>query len=227
MNCKKLLTLAMMMLATLGCRAQQTKVCLETSMGDITIELFDDTPIHRDNFIKLVEEHFYDSLLFHRVISDFMIQAGDPTSRHAEADASLGDGDTNYTLEAEFRVPQHYHRRGAVAMAREGDRENPERRSSGCQFYIVWGRTFSPLGLEKVQERLDTMTGGQTKITEEMSETYRLYGGTPHLDGQYTVFGQVTEGLDVVDRIQQVETNEEDRPLNDVRILRATVVKNQ
>lgn len=204
--------------------AQSKHVVLETTEGNIKLELFDDTPIHRDNFLKLVSEHFYDSLLFHRVIFGFMIQGGDPDSRHAEPGRELGNGDLGYTLEPEFRLPTHFHRRGALAMAREGDRVNPERRSSACQFYIVWGKTHSTLSLKKIQERLDSMTNGQAKITEEMDEAYRMYGGTPHLDGQYTVFGQVIEGLDVVDKIQQAWTDDYDRPVDDIRILRAVIV---
>ncbi|MBO4811284.1 MAG: peptidylprolyl isomerase [Prevotella sp.] len=204
--------------------AQSRQVLLKTTEGDIRIALSDLTPVHRDNFIKLVNEHFYDSLLFHRVIKNFMIQAGDPTSRHAEPGALLGEGDVGYTLPPEFRTPQLYHRRGVVAMAREGDEVNPERRSSGCQFYIVWGKTFSSLELEKMQVRVDTMTHHEASITPEMFRTYKRVGGSPHLDGQYTVFGEVVEGLDVVDRIQRVFTDDYDRPVDDVRIISATVL---
>lgn len=202
--------------------AQSHQVLLETTEGNIRIELSDLTPIHRDNFLRLVNEHFYDSLLFHRVIKNFMIQGGDPESRHAEAGAQLGEGETGYTLEPEFRTPQLFHRRGVIAMAREGDDVNPERRSSGCQFYIVWGKTFASKDLDEMQVRLDTMTNHTVKMTPEMIQTYRRIGGTPHLDGQYTVFGQVVEGLDVVDRIQRVFTDDYDRPVDDVRIIRAT-----
>ncbi|MBR1933217.1 MAG: peptidylprolyl isomerase [Prevotella sp.] len=203
----------------------QTSVLLETTLGNIQIRLSDETPLHRDNFIQLVDEHFYDSLLFHRVIRNFMIQGGDPTSRHAEPGQELGEGEVGYTLPAEFRTPQLYHRRGMVAMAREGDDVNPERRSSGCQFYIVWGKTFSSTQLEDMQVRLDTMTNHTVTLTPQMLSDYRRVGGTPHLDGQYTVFGEVTEGLDVVDRIQRVMTDDYDRPVDDVRILRATVIR--
>jgi peptidyl-prolyl cis-trans isomerase B (cyclophilin B) len=204
---------------------QRTEVLLETSEGNIRIALYDETPRHRDNFVKLVSEHFYDSLLFHRVIANFMIQGGDPDSRRAEPGQELGNGDVGYTIEPEFRLPQLYHRRGVVAAAREGDDVNPERRSSGCQFYIVWGKTFSSADIEKVQQRLDAATNNSVKLTPEQIKTYRRVGGTPHLDGQYTVFGEVVEGLDVVNRIQRVDTDDYDRPINDVRILRATVVK--
>lgn len=201
---------------------QSRQVLLETTEGNILIELSDLTPVHRDNFVRLVNEHFYDSLLFHRVIKDFMIQTGDPKSRHAEPGAYVGEGDVGYTLEPEFRVPQLYHRRGMVAMAREGDNVNPDRRSSGSHFYIVWGKTLSSRGLEEIQQRLDTLTNNTVKMTPEMIQAYRRIGGTPHLDGQYTVFGEVVEGLDVVGRIMKVFTDDYDRPVDDVRIIRAT-----
>ena len=211
-------------LTALPVLSQSRQVLLETTEGTIRIVLSDLTPIHRDNFVRLVNAHYYDSLLFHRVIKDFMIQAGDPTSRHAEPGAFLGEGSPDSTLTAEFRVPQLYHRRGMVAMAREGDRTNPERRSSGSQFYIVWGKTFSSQSLEKVQQRLDAVTP-PVKLTEEMLDTYRRIGGSPHLDGQYTVFGEVVEGLDVVERITKVLTDDYDRPITDVRILKATCIE--
>ena len=200
-----------------------SEVLLETTAGNIRIALFDETPQHRDNFLKLIKEHVYDSLLFHRVIKDFMIQGGDLHSKHAQPGQRLGSGDYNYTVEAEFRLPKIFHRRGMVAMAREGDRVNPERRSSACQFYIVWGRVYNDARLAKVQERLDTTA--HVTLTPEMQEVYKTIGGVPHLDGQYTVFGEVVEGLDVVDRIQQSATDPYDRPLEDIRILRATVTK--
>ncbi len=201
---------------------QSRQVLIETTEGNIRIELSDLTPIHRDNFVRLVNEHFYDSLLFHRVIKGFMIQTGDPQSRHAEPGAFIGEGDVGYTLEPEFRVPQLYHRRGMVAMAREGDDVNPSRRSSGSHFYIVWGKTFSSMDLSNIQLRLDTLTNHTVTMTPEMLQTYKRIGGTPHLDGQYTVFGQVIEGLDVVERIQKMFTDDYDRPVDDVRIIKAT-----
>ncbi len=197
------------------------EVLLETTEGNIRIALYNETPRHRDNFLRLVDEHFYDSLLFHRVISNFMIQAGDPDSRHAEPGAELGEGDLGYTIEPEFRLPDIYHRRGVVAAAREGDDVNPEHRSSACQFYIVCRKTLSTATLKQVQLRLDTLTNNQVKLTPEQISTYRRIGGTPHLDGQYTVFGEVVEGMDVVDRIQRKDTDDNDRPVYDVRILRA------
>ena len=202
-----------------------TEVLLETTEGNIRIALYDETPLHRDNFLKLIKMHIYDSLLFHRVIKDFMIQSGDTNSKNAKPGQQLGTGDFDYTQEPEFRLPQIIHRRGCVAMAREPDVVNPEMRSSACQFYIVWGKRFSSAEIEKAQERLDTMTYGRVKLTPEMIKVYKSVGGTPHLDGQYTVFGEVTEGLDVVERIQKAETDDFDRPFEDIRILRATVAK--
>jgi peptidyl-prolyl cis-trans isomerase B (cyclophilin B) len=221
---KKTIILLLMLAFTALGKAQSNEVLFETTEGNIRVMLYDDTPIHRDNFLKLVNEQFYDSLLFHRVIKSFMIQGGDPTSKTAEPGTTLGTGELDYTLEPEFRTPKHYHRRGALAMAREGDRVNPERRSSGCQFYIVWGKTYSTKDLEAIQQRVKEATNGAADITPEMFWTYRKVGGTPHLDGQYTVFGEVTEGLDVVERIQKVFTDTYDRPVDDVRILHATVI---
>ena len=236
---------AMLMLPLSFTQAQSHCVLLETTEGNITVMLYDDTPLHSNNFMRLVSEHFYDSLLFHRVIPNFMIQGGDPDSRHAEPGTELGNGDTGYTLEPEFfaddrregeapapqpqhssaRPLRHYHRRGVVAMAREGDDVNPGRRSSGCQFYIVWGKTFSSQDLMKMQKRLNDATNGEVVLTPEQIDTYRRIGGTPHLDGQYTVFGEVIGGLDIVDRIQHVFTDDYDRPVDDVRILRASILK--
>ena len=202
-----------------------TEVLLETTEGNIRIALYDETPKHRDNFLKLTRMHVYDSLLFHRVIKDFMIQSGDTNSKNAKSGQRLGTGDFDYTIEPEFRLPQIFHRRGCVAMAREPDVVNPEKRSSACQFYIVWGQRFSSAEIEATQERLDTVTHGRVKLTPEMIKVYKSVGGTPHLDGQYTVFGEVAEGLDGVERIQKAETDDYDRPFEDIRILRATVVK--
>ena len=219
-----LLAFVLMVCSAKG-QTSTSEVLLETTAGNIRIALFDETPQHRDNFLKLVQEHVYDSLLFHRVIKDFMIQSGDLHSKHAQPGQRLGFGDYDYTIEAEFRLPKIFHRRGMVAMAREGDRVNPEQRSSACQFYIVWGRVYNDARLMKIQERLDTTTHGRVQLTPEMQEVYKTVGGIPHLDGQYTVFGEVVEGLDVVDRIQQSATDPYDRPLEDVRILHATVIK--
>ena len=209
--------------------AQSHQVMFETTAGSIVVTLYDDTPQHRDNFLKLVNEQFYDSLLFHRVIKSFMIQAGDPTSRHAEPGVMLGNGSLDYTVESEFFDAEghllHPHQRGALAMAREGDRSNPERRSGGCQFYIVWGRTYSTQQLYQIGDKVEEQTDHRVKMTEELLDLYRKTGGSPHLDGQYTVFGQVTEGLDVVERIQQVMVDDYDRPIDDIRILKAREIK--
>lgn len=201
------------------------EVVLETSMGNVRIVLHNETPLHRDNFLKLVREGYYDGNLFHRVISSFMIQTGDSTSRHAQPGAPAGDYSPDYTLPAEIRYPALYHHRGAVAAARESDDVNPEHRSSACQFYIVYGRRFNEDMLDQVQARLDKATKGKVTIPPALREAYYKKGGTPHLDGQYTVFGEVVEGMDVVQAIQNVETDAHDRPLQDVRILRAVVVK--
>ena len=202
---------------------ERAEVLLETTEGNIRIALFNETPLHRDNFLKLVKLHVYDSLLFHRVIKDFMIQGGDLNSKHAQPGQLLGSGDLDYTVEPEFRLPQLFHRRGVIAAAREPDEVNPEMRSSACQFYIVWGKQLNDVAIGRIQERLDTLTKGRVQLTPEMIEVYKTQGGTPHLDGQYTVFGEVLQGLDIVDKIQQVATDKNHRPFTDIRILRATV----
>lgn len=200
------------------------EVLLETTSGNIRLQLYNETPLHRDNFLRLVEAHYYDSLLFHRVIKNFMIQCGDSTSRYAQPSQSLGDHDLDYTIQPEIRLPKIYHRRGVLAAAREPDEVNPNRESSASHFYIVWGKRFSTPDMVKMQARLDTLYGAPVKLTPEMVRTYKKIGGTPHLDGGYTVFGEVVEGLEVVERIQLEATDEEDRPYDDVRILRASVV---
>ena len=206
--------------------AQRAEVLFETTAGNIRIALYDETPQTRDNFLKITKMGVYDSLLIHRVIKDFMIQSGDTNSKHAKPGQLLGTGDFDYTTEAEFRLPQIFHSRGTVAMARESEKRNPELRSSACQFYIVWGKVYQDDRLiAKVQERLDSATQGRVQLTPEMIEVYKTIGGTPHLDGQYTVFGEVIEGLDVVEKIQGVKTDKNDRPLEDIRILKATVTK--
>ncbi len=224
---KKMLALLIVLLAVWPVCAQneRAEVLLETTEGQIRIALLNETPLHRDNFLKLTRMHVYDSLLFHRVIKDFMIQAGDLNSKNAKPGQRLGSGELDYTLEPEFRLPQIYHRRGMVAAAREPDEINPEMRSGACQFYIVWGQQFTDVMIGRVLERLDTMTHGRVQLTPEMIETYKTVGGTPHLDGQYTVFGEVLEGMDVVERIQGAATDKYNRPYTDVRILRATIVK--
>ena len=190
---------------------KRTKVLISTTMGDIVIELFNETPVHRDNFVKLVKENFFDGLLFHRCIRDFMIQGGDPDSRDAEPGRMLGSGNVGYTLPAEIK-PQFVHTRGALAAARTGDQVNPERRSSGSQFYIVQGQIFS-------QERIEMMSANRyPPYTPEQIEAYTTVGGTPHLDGAYTIFGHVVSGLDVVEKISLVSTDQRNRPLEDIKM---------
>ena len=222
---RQALFLLLLLVTTSSAIAQErAEVLLETTEGNIRIALYNETPLHRDNFLKLVKMHVYDSLLFHRVIKDFMIQGGDLNSKYAKPGQPLGTGELDYTIEPEFRLPQLFHRRGVVAAAREPDEVNPEMRSGACQFYIVWGRQLNDVAISRVQQRLDTLTKGQVKLTPEMIEIYKTQGGTPHLDGQYTVFGEVLQGLDVVDKIQQSATDKRHRPYTDVRILRASVV---
>ena len=205
---------------------ERPEILIETTMGNIRIQLYNETPAHRDNFLKLVREyHFYDSLLFHRVIPDFMIQAGDPYSKNAKKGELLGDHSLDYNLPAEICLPKLYHKRGAVAAAREPDDVNPRHESSSSQFYIVYGKKLTDAALAKVQHRLDSIYADSVKLTPEMKEQYTTVGGTPHLDGGYTVFGEVVEGMDVVDRIQHVERDENDRPTEDVRIIRAVITK--
>lgn len=229
---RHLLTLFFISLLTLNVGAQtlttdniEHEVLLETSKGNIRVKLYNDTPIHRDNFLKLVRQGFYDGLLFHRVIPDFMIQAGDSASRHAKEGVLLGDSPEPYTLPAEIHFPTHFHRRGALAAAREGDEKNPQRASSYSQFYIVTGSIFTDDGLDIMQERLDSTTHNTIKLTPKIKEVYRTFGGAPHLDGQNTVFGEVVEGFDVTDLIQWASRDENNRPFDDIRIIKATVVK--
>ena len=201
------------------------RVQMVTNKGDIIVELYNETPLHRDNFIKLCESHFYDSLLFHRVIENFMIQGGDPDSRHALLSDDLGDGGPGYTLPAEIVFPKYFHRRGVLAAAREGDEVNPERRSSGSQFYIVWGSRFTKSEMREMVKTVSERSKGEVVIPASLQEVYRKTGGSPHLDGLYTVFGEVVEGLDVVERIQKVATIENDRPFDDVVILSTKVLR--
>lgn len=207
-------------------------VRMETTAGLIRVQLSDETPIHRDNFLKIVRDGVLDSTLFHRVIKDFMIQGGDPDSRvHATPDGQLlspprdkqlGDGDLGYTLPPEFDLPWLFHERGALAAAREGDDVNPEQRSSSTQFYIVYGRSWGENSLGKVRASL---AENDIEMTYDMWQTYLTKGGSPHLDGTYTVFGHVIEGMKVVKNIQSQPTDSLDRPLQDVILLRATVEK--
>ena len=204
---------------------ENVRVRMSTTEGVIELRLYDDTPAHRDNFVKLVKEQRYDSLLFHRVIENFMIQGGDPSSKYAAPGALLGEGDLGYTIDAEIMPDKHFHRRGVLAAAREGDDVNPTMASSSCQFYIVWGRVFTPEELARYKEIYEARMGRQMMITPEQEAVYTTVGGTPHLDGAYTVFGEVTSGLEVVEKIQKVYCDSNDRPLQDVRILKVEIIK--
>ena len=244
-------------------------VDITTSMGVIRIRLYGDTPRHRDNFLKLVADGTYEGTLFHRVINQFMIQAGDPESKNAPAGKMLGSGDLGYTLEAEIVYPKYFHKRGAIAAARTGDNVNPEKRSSSCQFYIVTGnvlnqnqmvqmekqlenrnmqsifnglaaqhrdsimamrRNRDQAGLMALQEKLIKETeaiaaANPVKLTEAQKTAYTTVGGAPHLDGDYTVYGEVVSGMDVVAAIEKVATDGNDRPKEDVKIISMKVVE--
>ena len=216
--------IALLCFCTLSASAKKKEkrhiVRIETSLGNIRVALSDDTPLHSKNFLKLAREGFYDGTLFHRCIKDFMIQGGDPESRGAEPGKLLGEGDVDYTIPAEFCLPYLYHWRGALAAAREPDDVNPEMRSSGCQFYIVYGKKQAAADIRKVRTVLEEKG---IELTPQMIDDYVMRGGTPHLDGQYTVFGEVIEGMEVVKKIQQTETDKNDRPLTDVVIRRMIV----
>ncbi|MFN8206803.1 MAG: peptidylprolyl isomerase [Bacteroidales bacterium] len=232
-------------------------VILTTEFGKIKILLYDETKAHKENFLRLVKTGAYNDLLFHRVIKDFMIQGGDPDSKDAPAGKVLGNGDPGYTLPAEI-VPSYTHKRGALAAARMGDEVNPEQRSSGSQFYIVQGKTFSDAELDQLEKRVNQMrmqnlylrffikarenakaqgqqpdmnlisaaasdsvqriaaTLSPFKYTPEQRSIYKTVGGAPHLDGSYTVFGEVLEGMDVVDKIAAQPTDQNNRPLKNI-----------
>ena len=209
--------------STIKKKDRKRDVLMQTTMGDMVIRLSDSTPLHRDNFLKLVKIGFYDSLLFHRVIKNFMIQGGDPNSKRAEAGKPLGDGSLGYTVPAEFRKTL-FHKKGALAAARMGDNINPAKESSGSQFYIAQGKVFTDAGLDSVE----TFRLNGRKIPAEQREVYKTIGGTPHLDQGYTVYGEVVKGLEVIDKIAAVQTSrgqDRDRPLEDVRIIKAKLIK--
>ena len=197
---------------------KMTKVLIQTTMGDITLALYNETPLHRDNFIKLVNEHYYDGVLFHRIIQHFMIQCGDPDSKTAKQGQALGNGGPGYTIPAEF-VSTLYHKRGAVAAARLGDNVNPKQESSGSQFYIVDGQTFPKEQLEILGMR----TG--KPLTQEQIDCYTTLGGAPHLDGSYTVFGEIISGMDIVDKIAAQPKDKRDRPVTDIKIVTMKIVE--
>lgn len=252
-----------------GMADKRTEVVLATELGDIKIALYGETPGHRDNFIKNVKNGVYDSVMFHRVIKDFMIQTGDPASKTAKPGEMLGSSDAGSEIPGEFVYPKYFHKRGALAAARTADAVNPEKKSSGSQFYIVTGKVYKrseleamektmqqrqrqalfealaterrseimemrrsrdTLALQELQEKLirqtdDALRGKLFRFTEEQKEAYTTLGGTPFLDGAYSVFGEVVEGMDVVDKIQQAATDGNDRPTTDIRILKATVAE--
>lgn len=250
--------------------SEETKLKIETTAGDIVVKLYNETPQHRDNFIKLAENGTYEGTLFHRVIKDFMIQAGDPDSKNASKGQMLGAGDVGYTVPAEFVYPKYFHKKGALSAARQGDNVNPQKASSGCQFYIVTGKVYSDSALLSMEQQMNQMRfnnlfntlaskhakdiykmrkagdqeglmnlqdtliaqvekqlAGQPEFhfTPEQVKAYTTVGGTPHLDGEYTVFGEVLEGMDVVDKIQRVKTDRNDRPEEDVKIIKVEVLK--
>ena len=196
---------------TSGNETRQARVMLISDYGTLTLRLYNSTPLHRDNFVKLVKAHFFDSLLFHRVIKDFMIQGGDPDSKHARPGQQLGQGSLNYTIPAEFDTAL-FHKKGALAAARESDADNPKKSSSSTQFYIVEGKTFT-------DDEMDNMEGKlHIKIPENHRKVYRTIGGTPFLDMSYTVFGEVISGFDVIDKIAGAPKDDNDRPLQNIRM---------
>jgi cyclophilin family peptidyl-prolyl cis-trans isomerase len=210
------LLFAMAVLPALAKKNKNKFVAIETTMGSITVEVYADVEKHAENFLKLAEEGFYDSLLFHRVIPNFMIQGGDPDSKRAVDGQMLGNGDIGYQVPAEFMLPKYYHKKGALAAARDN---NPEKASSGCQFYLVVGKQFTDGDLDMMESR------NGTKYSPEARQDYKTIGGTPHLDGGYTVFGQVVKGQEVVDAISSAPRNASDRPNENVRILSMKVKK--
>lgn len=206
----------------LNCLAQknnkkQAKVLITTNYGDIKIALYNETPKHRDNFIKLVKEGYYDGALFHRVIENFMIQGGDPDSKNAAPGVMLGNGGPGYTIPAEFNASL-IHKKGALATARQPDNVNPDKLSNGSQFYIVQGKTFSREEIDKINTRKNNGRTTPVTYTEEQYKVYESIGGYPPLDMDYTVFGEVIEGLDVIDKIAAVERDRRDRPKEDVKM---------
>lgn len=202
------------------------QVMLETTMGNIKLALYNDTPKHRDNFLKLVNEGYYNGCIFQRVIKNFMIQGGDYSCCKVTP-GKVEKFDVGYTVPAEIIYPKYYHKRGQLCMAREGDDENPTKASGATDFYITWGRNFSPRQMEYLVEQMQREGKNYAIPSKEVQEGYIKYGGVPHLDNGYTVFGEVLEGLDVVDKIQNVATNKEnnDRPLEDIIILKAEQIK--
>ena len=221
---KKIILIALTLLATTA-SAQTNHVRFRTTKGDFTVVLYDDTPIHRDNFLRLVRDGYYDGIIFHRVIDKFMVQTGDSSSRHAEEGMLYGDRDVPYTLPAEILFPKYYHHSGALAAAREGDEANPERRSSGAQFYVVTGTQRMSEDIAGIRRWMRKNNFNEPKWTADMLSDYATRGGAPHLDSNYTVFGKVTEGMETIDKIQRAKTDEKDRPLKDIRIIKAEIIE--
>jgi len=196
----------------------ETLVLISTDYGNIKIKLYNETPKHRDNFIKLVNEKFYDGTLFHRVIPNFMIQGGDPDSKTAKPNQALGNGGPGYTIPAEFN-PKCFHKKGALAAARLGDNANPKKESSGSQFYLVQGQVFKNENLNMMEQKMGI------KFSAEQRKIYSTIGGTPFLDQNYTVFGEIIEGLDVIEKIAVVKTGANDRPVADVKMTMKIIKK--
>lgn len=223
LNCLVVVSLSAQKDSSIKKKDRKRDVLMQTTMGDIVIRLSDSTPLHRDNFLKLVKVGYYDSVLFHRVIKEFMIQSGDPNSKRAPAGQPLGNGGPGYTIPAEFRTTL-FHKKGAIAAARTGDNVNPQKASSGSQFYLVQGKVYTDAGLDS----LETGRLNGRKIPVANRESYKSIGGVPHLDEGYTVYGEVVKGFDIVDKIATVQTSraqDRDRPLQDVRIIKATLIK--
>lgn len=231
---KFLLLLALITLAVVGMAQKnqdaesRAEVTLQTTQGKIIVALSNETPLHRDNFLAQVRRGYYDGLLFHRIIASFMIQCGDSTSRDVKAqEFTNARGDDPYRIPAEIRFPQLFHRRGALAAARQGDHINPERKSSPYEFYIVWGKYFGPREMQAEQDKVMEREDSTRHFTypQEVIDAYEIDGGMPHLDNEYTVFGEVIKGLDVVGQIQAAKTDSLDRPLKEIRIKKAWVSK--
>lgn len=213
MLARKLLLILLGCLPLLGF-AQKYRVNIQTTKGKIQLELYDGTPKHRDNFVHLAKNHFYDGVLFHRVIPQFMVQAGDPDSKNAKRGDSLGDGDLPYTVPAEIMPERYYHKRGALGAARD---DNPAKASSATQFYVVTGKIQTDSSLEKAEKR------SGYHILDARKTTYKHIGGAPHLDNNYTVFGEVLSGMSIADSIAAVPRDKKDRPMDDIRIVRLRV----
>lgn len=230
---KRVLSISILLLfvlvAPISAKGKQKniKVKIFTTMGVMKVELYNETPLHRDNFVKLVKDGFYEETLFHRVISEFMIQAGDPYSKLNDPELHLGSGDLEYNIAPEISMPKCFHKRGALAAARQSDNVNPERKSSACQFYIVYGKQYTNSELDAAELKIKNYLSKEVdfRFNDDQRLVYKTIGGTPFLDTQYTVFGQLIEGFDVLQKISEVSTDESDRPKEDVKILKMKIVK--